>query len=906
MLESEFRAKRDRRAEFSSDEEGMVGGGYSDDDAEELFRRVERGRGEDGDGRGAREIYDEVIAKSKDWRRERQRAREEGMELTDKLDEELVGIRASLLAGSRKWVDERAAVKPAAAKKKKVVLTLNGPKEVDEDDDDGGIQDEREVRTRAANAQDAFTGYDVLRGELTQEARARPSDRLKTEMELAEEEKARLEGLERERVARMRGERVGDAARKNRSGDDLEDDFMLDENRAKSKKKGGVTYGGQLAHLAPDASDDDDDSGGDGGDDGDDDEEEKSSSDGGVGVLKPGGGRFGGEDSEDMVEPSSSDEGPSEDEVEIRQIRNQKGRKSEAVQDARRKAVLADSEEENGSDDGRESEGGSESDGDISGEDDTFEGLKLGGESDGEDDGSSEESDGSKKGIDFPSSAKKPKAMHAVSEVGEGERLPYTPAVPNTRKALLALLPFDATAAEFGELCTRIRAVNTVHADPANKGRMQSFYLVLHDHFGLLLAQRPLSKPMIDAVAEQVIVLARSMPLLAAKVGQARVRSLSAALSGRRRSAMAAMVAGEPQGGEDADGCWPSVRALTWARLWSKQFPPSDQRHPVITPLSLLLAESLMLSPVRSLRDLALGLLTAEALHDLCIPARRFAPEVFAFLTALLSTAVDADALPKEFTNPHVLIGNADQPRWLQRRGDVKTKADAGAVDILTADYLASHPESSHESFSTNAFRQTLHVAALKLAHKVLLLHSGAVEPGGNLRLATVVFSALPQAMTPMALAVGAHAGAKRAVKGPLADAIAEHENILFVEMKAAAGRAGLFDGTREPLAMHRRAVVSIKEYAPRFGEDARDPDPERKERKKMKRAHTRELKGAMRELRKDSAYLAEQKAKAWHERDIETQGDVARGRRFLDDQQSELAKAGGVGIKLKRNKKRR
>lgn len=80
--------------------------------------------------------------------------------------------------------------------------------------------------------------YDTLVRELFFDHRSKPSDRTKTEEELAADEKARLEKLERARLRRMRGEsdesedeentRSSKRRRRERGGDDLEDDFVDD------------------------------------------------------------------------------------------------------------------------------------------------------------------------------------------------------------------------------------------------------------------------------------------------------------------------------------------------------------------------------------------------------------------------------------------------------------------------------------------------------------------------------------------------------------------------------------------------------------------------------------------------------------------------------------------------------
>jgi nucleolar protein 14 len=78
--------------------------------------------------------------------------------------------------------------------------------------------------------------YDAALREMVYDKRSKPTERTKTEEEIAFEEKERLETLEKERLRRMRGEEVDvveDTSSKRpvvrREGDDLDDDFIPDE-----------------------------------------------------------------------------------------------------------------------------------------------------------------------------------------------------------------------------------------------------------------------------------------------------------------------------------------------------------------------------------------------------------------------------------------------------------------------------------------------------------------------------------------------------------------------------------------------------------------------------------------------------------------------------------------------------
>jgi nucleolar protein 14 len=88
----------------------------------------------------------------------------------------------------------------------------------------------------------------------------------------------------------------------------------------------------------------------------------------------------------------------------------------------------------------------------------------------------------------------------------------------------------------------------------------------------------------------------------------------------------------------------------------------------------------------------------------------------------------------------------------------------------------------------------------------------------------------------------------------------------------------------RTPLRMVRAPAVPIRQFNPAFDDDfqpgiSSDPDRERLERQKLKRKTKKEHKGAVRELRKDSAFLANERDRDRQKRDSYLE---ARGKRAL------------------------
>ncbi|XP_026924691.2 nucleolar protein 14 isoform X2 [Acinonyx jubatus] len=190
-----------------------------------LHKKTAQQQGEEGEKpRSRKELIEELIAKSKQEKRERQAQREDALELTEKLDQDWKEIQTLLAHKTPKSdnKDKKEKPKPDA--------------------------------------------YDMMVRELGFEMKAQPSNRMKTQEELAKEEQERLEKLEAARLRRMLGkdEDGGTKKPKHQSADDLNDGFVLDKDdrHLLSYKDGKVsTEEEQSREAGDDNSDEEQDEG---------------------------------------------------------------------------------------------------------------------------------------------------------------------------------------------------------------------------------------------------------------------------------------------------------------------------------------------------------------------------------------------------------------------------------------------------------------------------------------------------------------------------------------------------------------------------------------------------------------------------------------------------------------------
>lgn len=204
---------------------------------------------EDGDAepdrkKSKQEVMDEVIKKSKLFKYERQKAKEDDDEVRRGLDQEFETIQSALGAFQRA-IESRPAPR-----------SVEEPKEIE-------IHPDRVALMNGEAEKKADTLYDEQLSQIRQDQRAKPTDRIKTEEEKAKEAEELAKDLADKRMKRMLGQPV-------------EDDSEDDSEEEKAQEKGpdedgedefddaaefGLTSAkpNKFSHTRPDGIDDEDD-----------------------------------------------------------------------------------------------------------------------------------------------------------------------------------------------------------------------------------------------------------------------------------------------------------------------------------------------------------------------------------------------------------------------------------------------------------------------------------------------------------------------------------------------------------------------------------------------------------------------------------------------------------------------
>ncbi|KAK1360924.1 Nucleolar protein 14 [Heracleum sosnowskyi] len=405
-----------------------------------------------------KEVMDELISKSKYFKAQKAKDKEENVEFLEQLDNNFTSMVNSeaLLA----------LTDPTKINALKALVNKSTS------DSSGKFDVLSSVPKTVSLQQEKPDSYDKLVNEMVLDRRARPSNRTKTPEEIAQEEKERLEQLEEERQKRMHaaddssdedvdGSRNEDASRRRLtsiSGDDLGDSFTADDET--NTKLGWIN--GMLEKHADEVESEEGTSSEGLESDGEDDEETGDDDD-------------DGDSDEDFKKTSSlKDWEQSDDDKFDTDLEVEGGRTGD---------------EENSVDDDDEDDE----------EDHVLEGFKK-----------SKAVEQKQKNLSDHDNVKAvPKPLNQV------EDLPYTIEAPKSLEELSLLLK-DRSESQIVEAIRRIRTFNAISVAAENRKKMQVFYGVLLQYFSVTANTKPLNYKLLNLLVEPLMKMSTEIPYFSA------------------------------------------------------------------------------------------------------------------------------------------------------------------------------------------------------------------------------------------------------------------------------------------------------------------------------------------------------------------------------------------------------
>lgn len=733
-----------------------------------------------------KDLINQLIAESKKRKAEKQKIREQTLDLTEKLDSE--------------WRD--------------LLPIMSASKKSNEDTEE----------TAKADA------YDIAVRQLKFEARGNPCDKLKSKEEIIQEEKEKLEALEADRLARMKGF-VSDVSNryKHKSADDLDDDFMIETIAEDADDNNSITNDVNNEH---DSSIDN----------------ESDNKD----------------DDNDDVDNSDGDYNDNDNDINVKEEK----RKSEIGNQEEREAVKStktnkDCSEIEDSDDGESEDDFSDLKGsELSGEDEdrtvekhvTFVNnlitdTKKTNQSDQiftksilkKNDNTINEQNTSDK-INKQDIRKDLLKRKEIMEKARKE-LPYTYSAPESFQELEKLLK-DHNADYQSVIVDRIIKCNHWTINGKNKEKMSNLFAYLIQHINNCASTNNA-----DSLVKCFDIFDRLCPYL---YDLAQINPENA------KSCIEEIIKEKHEIFEKSKKKYPNMDTLIFFKLVSLLFPTSDFRHCVVSPCLIFMSQILLRARIQKYRsDISKGLFICTLILEYTLLSKRFAPSAINFLRGIIYAAT-----PAELTQKMKII-----PPF---------KATCKALVIneteITIDTNGAHMSASdlvHEELD-NEFR----IRALLTAINLLS------EFKDQLQELEAVYSIFEPILKLLKI------NKFKMYPSNIRNRIKELRNSLKLLRSKKLEYIVLEKKRPKPLRMYEPKIMTVYD-----GKKHKPMSKEKAEREKLLHKCKREFKGAIREIRRDRDFLAKVQITQKIKNDIERKRKVKEIFGGAAEQQSELKK---------------
>lgn len=395
----------------------------------------------------------------------------------------------------------------------------------------------------------------------------------------------------------------------------------------------------------------------------------------------------------------------------------------------------------------------------------------------------------------------------------KGDTLAFTYPCPGSHKEFLTILK-DTPVEDLSTIIHRIRLLYSPKLAEGNKEKLAIFSVIILEHvMHVANTTSPIPFTVLETAIRHLHALAKQYPLKVSEAFRAKLDELHQKPSN------------EVNAGD--------ILMLTAV---STIYPTSDYFHPVATPAALIMAKYLGQHPPGSLAEMAIGTYITTLLVQGQSFSKRVIPEAINYILlclCLLSPVPLPSPPPGTFPyhEPNKSLRIIDSPEtWTPRNPsftDMFTSPcpDTGLALMHTLLRLLTKLADLYAGKS--AFIPTFHPAKLIVSHLLS-------PPTANTN------STLPAPLT----------------------------NILSSTLTTLDTHLAHAQRILRPLELHHHRPLPIASNIPKFHEEysldkrSYDPDRERVASQKLKAEHKKERKGALRELRKDGAFIAREKLK--------------------------------------------
>lgn len=415
-------------------------------------------------------------------------------------------------------------------------------------------------------------------------------------------------------------------------------------------------------------------------------------------------------------------------------------------------------------------------------------------------------------------------------------------------------------------LIDRILAWNNVHLPgvegATNKGLIHNFLNVMLKHFIRLGDSLVLEKNQADITKQMnhlsgvIFTISQDIPEAAINLWNRTLKILISQLQKKLRDYAQGI----------RESCWPSLGKILLFQLLGKVFSITDYQNDITNPATIFLAQCLSQCPVSSQKDLSSGLLISSILIEFIKETKRFIPELGCFLNSVSSLFL-IDAKTTRNNKFYQNTFNLAQLGWLRSSFSNQSDLDLSDSKVLWGDFESS--EVKEVQYSFRAF------------NSLLTLLDGFWSKYEDL-------GCFPEMIEPTLQTL--------LLLKPQKDPKLPQELIkTLVELLENFSKTSeTIKSTRQPLRWRKETKTIINSKAPKFDinytmKKDRDSNQDQSKVKQLTRQLKREHKAAMRELRRDSDFIDQEKSKLNQQERARLQEERHKNYSWMEDQQATI-----------------
>ncbi|KAM9307054.1 nucleolar protein 14 [Pholidichthys leucotaenia] len=423
--------------------------------------------------------------------------------------------------------------------------------------------------------------------------------------------------------------------------------------------------------------------------------------------------------------------------------------------------------------------------------------------------------------------------VKAQQDVAKAE-LPYTFNAPETYSELKDLLRGHSSENQ-RLIVARTQKCNHSSLAVGNKAKLQKLSGFLLEYIGELATRRPPELNTIDKLIPEVYALCQMFP-------DATCKAMQTILADAAHSMEEVLEVKD-------HAAFPSLDMLIYLKVTALLFPTSDFRHPVTTPVLLFISQALTKCPVKSLQDLTSGLVLCCLAVEYISFSKRFMPELINFLCGTLHLAVQ-DKTSADYTvvPPFRLSGKYSSLLLLSSSASCQSWSKK-TLPLSAAQHLELKDDQERDHHRLMCLS-----TCLDLVKRCCLLYKD--------------FPSFMHIFQPIRTLLSKHLSTQTFPK--LLQEL--HSEILDTISSVPVAHSPLvFDKKKPiPLKLLTPKIVQVLDYGKKRGSTK-----EEREQQRLKHKYKKEFKGALREIRKDSRFLAREKLNEIMNRDAERKRKV-------------------------------